>query len=857
MKKALLITGGVILFLFVALLTLPLLFKDEIKDLVVEQVNKSLNAKVDIGDVDLSFIRNFPSASVLVKDVCVVGKDSFARDTLLSLEEASVVVNIKSFINSENGYQVNKVVLTRPNIYAHVLKSGRANWDIMIPDTAQVKEPEDTTKTEFKLSLEKLAIEHANVIYNDEKSKMYLKVQDLNHQLSGDMTADETVLSTATSIEQISFLMDGIPYLNKAKFLLEADVDADIKNNKYTISKNKVQLNAIELALEGWVKLLENEDVDMDLKVKAPDTQFKDILSLIPAIYAKDFSDIQTKGKVKFDAFAKGIYNEKRMPAFGVNFLVSDAWFKYPALPKSIDNINIDTKITNPGGSLDATVVDVKKFAFALGGNPFSGSIHLKTPISDPDVNMYAKGILNLGMIKDVYPMEEGMSLSGILDIDLKLAGKMSYYEKQMYDKFFFDGKLNITNMVAKTTALPQPVEIQRVNLLFNPKTVALPALQMKVGKSDISGNGQLENFIPYIFKNETLKGNLNVSSNYLNANDFMTPTTEAPAGQQAKPAEQAPAASTSSSAVLIPSNLDFTLNSSFKKVIYDKMDISNLKGTLQVVQSKLFFKGIAMDAMGGSLLLNGLYNTQNPQKTSFQVDQLKITDVLFTEIFKQVDAVKKLAPMFEKTSGRFSTSLNMYTDLDKEMSPVLNTLTAKGVLQSKDLTIKDVKVLQTIATVTKRNELANPTIKNVSVPFEIEKGRVYTDPFDIAVADTKVTVQRGSTGIDQTIDYTMNLNVPTSDNTIVKLSKLGLKVGGTFTSPTVKIETKEMLQDAANTLKEQASKGVDQVKETAKQQAAELTKSTKEDLNKNLKQSGEEIKSAGKNVIDGLFKKK
>jgi hypothetical protein len=854
MKKVLLIIGIVIVVLLGALLTAPFLFKDEIKELVIKEANKQLNAKISLGDVQLSFIRNFPNASVRLKDFSIIGKNEFAKDTLIAVEGLNLVVDIKSFLSeSEEGYIVKQLIITKPSIYAHVLKNGKENWDIMKPDTAKTTTPEDTTTTAFKLSLKKLAIEKADIVYNDEQSKMFVRVKNFNHTLSGDMTADNTVFSTENSIEQLSFLMDNIPYLNKAKFVLNADIDADLKESVFKISQNKIELNAIKLSLDGWLKMLE-DGFDMDLKLNAPDTEFKDILSLIPAIYAKDFADIQTKGKVKLNAYAKGIYNEKRFPAFGLNMQVSNAWFKYPALPKSVDNINIDLKVANPGGSLDATQVDVKKFAFALGGNPFSGSLKLKTPMSDPDIDFYAKGIINLGMIKEVYPLED-MSLSGIVNVDLKLAGKMSYYDKAQYDKFMFSGMVNLSNMVFQTTALPQDVEVKKVTLTFNPKTVDLPALNVKIGKSDINGYGRLENFIPYIFKDETLKGSLDVNSTYLNVNDFMATEVAAESSTPAKKIEEETPAE-AASIVLIPSNLNFTLNSSFKKVIYDKMDISNLKGTLQIVDSKLYFRGIGMDAMGGNLQLDGLYNTQDPAKPIFQVDQLKINNVIFTEIYKQVDAVKQLAPIFEKTSGKFSTNLTMTTALNQDMSPDLNSLTAKGTLSSQNLSIKDVKLLQTIGTVLNRNELKNPTINNVSIPFEIEKGRVYTNPFDINIADTKLMVQRGSTGIDQTIDYVMNADVPTPENTIVKLNKLGLRITGTLTNPKVKIETKEMVQDAVNTLKQQAAKGMEQTKEVAKQQIEEIKTQTKENINTELKKAGQDLKESSKDALKNLFKK-
>lgn len=841
MKKFLLITGIVLVVIFGVLISAPFLFKDKIQQAVLEQANKSLNAKVGFSDVNLSFIRNFPNASIQLENFYIVGVGEFSKDTLVSVKEAAVVVDLKSLFSDE-GYKVNKILLQSPSVYAHVLENGKVNWDITKPDS--VATPEDTTSSPFKLSLKKLIIENGKIKYKDDKSKIMFSLENLNHTLSGDMTAETTTLETSTTAGEITLEMDNIAYLKKMSALLDVEINADLKNMIFTLSKNNSKINAIDFQLNGWLKVLDN-GFDMDIKLNTPGTDFKQILSLIPAIYAKDFEDIQTKGKVKLDAYVKGLYIDSIYPSFNVNMLVSEAWFKYPALPKSVDKINIDATISNPGGSLDATKVDVKKFAFVLGGNPFQGNLKLATPMSDPNIDLFVKGVLNLGMIKEVYPLDS-MELSGVVDADLKLKGKMSYYDKGQYDKFFFDGKLNLANMVLKTTSLPHDLEIKKASLVFNPKFVSLPTLQMKIGKSDLNGSGKLENFIPYFLKDETLKGTLTTNSEYLNLDDLMSSSAS----------EQTTATDTAAMTIIeIPSNLNFTLNSSFKKIVYDKIEINNAKGILQMADSKLTFKNISLSAMGGSMLMNGIYSTQNKKSPDVDMD-LKINNVIFTEVFKQVETVQKLVPMFEKASGRFSTTMEMKTKLGNDMMPVINTLFAKGVLSTEDVAIKNVKTFNVLGTVLNRDELKNPELNKMTIPYEIKDGRVYTSPFDVTCGATKINVGKGSTGIDQTIDYTMKLDMPTPETTIIKMSKVGLRVGGTFSNPKVKIETKEMLQDAAATIKSQAKVKVEEAKVVAKEQVNEMKQQVKEELAPEVKKAGENIKEGGKELIRGIFNK-
>ncbi len=847
MKKLFVVTGIVIIAIFSILLTIPFLFKDEIKEAVLTQANNELDATIGLKDIQLSFIRNFPNASIKLEGLSVVGKGDFSKDTLFSANEMTIVVDIKSFF-SDKGYIVKKIFLGEPVVNAHVLKDGRANWNIVRADSTSTESTQDTTtQSAFNLSLKKLTLEDAKILYNDEQANIYFKIDKLNHTLSGDMTAESTILETTNKIEHMTFKMENVPYLNNATFVLDGDIKADLKNMLFTVSDVKTSLNAISLNLDGWFKVLDKDGYDMDLKLNAPDTQFKDILSLIPAIYSKDFADIKTDGKVKLDAYAKGIYNETRLPAFALDLDVSNASFKYPALPKSVDNINISVKIKNPGGDADLTKINVDRFAFSLGGNPFQGNLKLATPISDPNIDFFAKGKLNLGMIKDVYPMDSIGELSGIVDADLKLSGKMSYYEKELYEKFFFDGKLVLSNMVFDTKDLPKKLEIKTATLVFNPKFVDLPMLKLNVGGSDLTAKGHLDNFIPYILKDETLKATLETESNNLDVADFMSASSE----EAAVVSED----TTAMSVVLIPSNLDFTLKSNFKKILYDKIQITNAQGTILMANSKLTFKNLGLSAMGGSMLLNGEYNTQNAAEPLVDID-LNIQNVVFGEVYRQVETVRQLAPIFEKTDGKFSATMAMATKLGNDMMPVIPTLTASGVLESNNLEIKDVKVLATIAKVLRRDEFKDPEIKHVKVEYEIKDGRVYTKPFNFKVADTEFTVEDGSTGIDQTIDYKMKVNMPQSQDDILKISKLGLKVGGTFSNPKVSIETKELLNDAMSTLKKQASKQMDEAGEVVKEQFEELKKETKENIAPELKKAGESIKEESKKIFKNIFGK-
>jgi uncharacterized protein involved in outer membrane biogenesis len=856
MKKILKITGITVAVIFLILLTAPFLFQGKIIEMVKTEANKMLNAKVDFGDLSLSFIRNFPNASVAIDDFTVVGIDEFEGDTLAAFDRLRVVVDIKSLFGDQ--IVVNRILLKKPKIYAKILADGKANWDIMKPDTTAVETPEDSTTSAFALQLQNLTIENGYLVYDDLQGEMKALVDNLNFSLSGDMTQDITTLKTLTDIEKINFLMDNTAYLKDAKFDAKIDVQADLKNMKFTLTENELQLNDIKLNIDGWAAMLEN-GFDMDLKLGTPQTSFKSLLSMIPAIYAKDFETIQTKGDLTLDAWAKGTMADSLYPAFDVKLGVANAWFKYPDLPKSVDNINIDVEIANPGGILDLTTVDVRKFHFEIAKNPFDIRFAGKTLLSDLQFDAGAKGTLNLDDVKEIYPLED-MTVSGILKADVEAVGRMSQIEKEQYEAVKAKGDLSLNNFTYATSGLP-PVKINTAHLDFTPKYANLSNLDMKMGNSDFQANGRLENYIAYVLKDETLKGELNLTSTLINVNDFTGEETGA----------ETPAQETSAdtSAVIVPKNINFKLNANIKKVTFDDIILDNVKGVIRTENGKLSFNNIAMNAFGGAMNADGFYSTEDPTNPNVDM-KLKISDVLYTEIYKQMDMVKQLVPIFENMTGKFSLDFGFTSQLDNAMSPVYNSVTGNGVLTSKELSVSNIKALDVLATSLKNDKLKTLSAKDVKIKFAVQDGRVITEPFDIKTqyADLQVS---GSTGLDQTIDYKTDIVLPQSLLNGVNLPqnvkdvkmKVAANIGGTFTKPTVKLGAAETLGNLKDLVKEELksklNEGIDKlVAEAKKQKEALIAAAQKQgdNLRSEAQKAGDKLIAEAQKQSDALVAK-
>ena len=850
MKKVAKIIGIVLVCAIATMAIIPLAFKDKIKEIVLSEAGKYIHAEFGFDGIGISLFREFPHASVSVEGFWLHGRDEFAHDTLAYVGRAEAAVNIMSLFG-DSGFDVTKILLADTYLKAIVLEDGRANWDI-IPTTEEEEEPEDTTESSFRILLQKVSVDNLNIIYDDRQAGMYAQIEKFGATCRGDMAADHALLSLRAAIKALTFKMDDVPMLSKARIGADLNVDADFTNGLYTLKDNTLSLNAIRASIDGWASLPSDAPMSMDLRLNTSDISFKELLSLVPAIYAKDFEDLKAEGTVSLHAFAKGELTDTTLPQFEASLKVSDGNFRYPALPAGIDDIQISARASNPGGDIDLTTLDVNRFSLSMLGNPFALTAQVKTPTSDPDFSATAKGILNLGKVKDVFPLED-ITLNGIIKADMSFGGRLSYVEKELYDLFEANGTLELSDMKVLMEGLPE-VAIERSTFAFTPRYLNLSETKVLIGANDITADCRFENYMAFALKDETLKGQLNLKSSHMNLNDFMTSSEE-------KEEEETPDADDEPMSVLVvPGNIDFNMNVDMAEILFDNITLRNLNGKLVVKDGTATMSNLSAQTMGGSVVINGSYSTaQNetePQlKASFALNELS-----FAQTFKELDMVRQMAPIFEKLNGNFSGKIAVDTKLDTTMSPQLETLTAQGNLNTRNLNLSGIPVINQIADATGRKELKNLNAKDLNVDFTIEDGRVYTKPFDIKMGDMNLNLS-GSTGLDQTIDYTGRLKLPTGST----ISSLDLKIGGKFNAPKITLDTQSIARQATSAVTDKAvetiGKQLGMDLNDAEKQKEELVKVAEQAAQKLIaeaeKQKASLVSKAGNNAIKKLAAEK
>ena len=867
MKKLLKVLVIIVGILLLILLLTPLLFKKQIVSKIKAVANEQLNATLAFdNDISLGFFRHFPNASLGVDDLSVVGKGAFAGDTLAAADELQIVIDLRSLFGN-GAYRIKNVLLDHPYIQLLVDSAGQANWDIMKTDSSA--DNEETTASSFQAALQQYAITDGRLVYADSTTGFVLKAVGLQHQGKGDFTQDVFDLSTHSEIEALTLAYGGISYLRQIHTDLDADLHIDLPRSKYSFNKSSLRLNGLDLGIDGYIALPDSNNMAMDLSFKAEEAAFKNFLSLIPAIYQKNFDDLEASGKLAFNGFVKGTYNDQQVPTFGLSLQVANGMFKYPSVPEPLSQVNLDLTVNNPDGQLDHTVIEVRQLHFLMGQNPFDAHLVVKNPQSDPYIDGAVKGKLNLAEVAKIYPLEKGTELAGQLDADVQAKGRMSAIEKQQYSAFDARGYAQATDLKYRSADLPLAVRVPTGKLTFSPQKVQVSDLAIKIGNSDIQAAGKVDNLFGYLFAKDKLKGNLDVRSQLLDLNAIMGADTAAMSTAETDTSSQI-------EAVIIPKNIAFELQTTIGHFIYDNYDLRDIKGKVNIDNGILTVEQIRTRMLDGDVLLSGTYNTQNPEipKTDMR---LKVEHMDIRQTFNTFNTVQALAPVAAFVQGNFSGDINLSSLLDQHLMPKLTSINSLGNLQIPNLNIKGFTPLMELASKLNIAQLKNLNLKSLLVHFNIDSGFLKVKPFHFAVDGIPLQVS-GKNGLNKVIDYTIDVNLPRSklgdaDKALQNLTQqarqatgsdlelgdsVAVKVllGGTLTQPKIRLDLSEEKEQLQQALKSEA-------KEQLKQQAGKLLDkvlpgdSSATDSAADKPAAKDKLKNAVEQGLKGLFNKK
>jgi len=859
-KKVLKITGITLLVLLAIIIALPLFLQGKIEEIIKTKVNNSINATLDFEDVDLSLLKSFPYANVGLTNLSLGNKAPFEGDTLFASSEIELSMSIKELFKSAD----EPIVIKTLNIDGALLHikadtEGNANYDIVKESETTTSAASEESSSNFTLNMDSYAITNSEIIYEDMASGMVLDISEMNHSGTGDLSLEKSELKTLTDAF-VSFEMDSTKYLNKNKINLDALIGIDLKENKYTFLENKAMINQLPLVFDGFVKVNEDNQ-EVDITFKTPSSDFKNFLAVIPEAYAANIENVQTTGNFEVNGEFKGVVDDEHIPTFKIAINSENASFKYPDLPKSVRNVYIDTEINNETGITEDTYVNINRLSFLIDEDKFNLNAKIRELMGNTKVNAHMDGSINLSNISQAYPMPADYNLKGILNADITTAFDMESLENKRYQNTKTTGKASLSGFEYASEELKNPVAITKAAVSFNPNTVTLDSFNGKTGNTDFNAKGTLTNLLGFMFNDENIEGNFTLNSNQFALNDFMVEETEEAETEESGGES---GSTTGEERIKIPSFLDCTIEASANTVVYDNLNLKNVKGTLIIKDETATVKNLTSNLFGGTLGLSGSVSTK--QKNSTFDMNLGMNNFNIAESFAGLELFKVLTPLATAIQGKLNSDIKISGNLKDDLTPNLSTISGSLLAELLNPTFDAQKAPLVSALDSKLSFLNTKEINldGLKTALTFDNGSVKVKPFTLNYKDIAIDVN-GSHSFDKQMDYSATLNVPAkylgtevnqliaqlNDESVGEVTvPVTANIGGNFTSPSVSTDLTSSVKTLTTKLVEmQKQKLVNQGKDEVKNMLSDAFKKDKSDTTST---KSDDVKEAIGNLLGG-----
>ncbi|MCU0381299.1 MAG: AsmA-like C-terminal region-containing protein, partial [Chitinophagaceae bacterium] len=788
------------------------------------------------------------------------------------------------------------------------------------------------------------------LLYADETMDLQAEIAGLTHEGRARLDGGDFQLNTSTQAATVDLTYEKIPYLSKVVADVRSDLWIEPATQTYRFMNTAIRLNELDLLTDGFFQLPDDTSYRMDIRFASPSKDFRQLLSMIPAVYAKDFRDVKAGGSFSLHGWVKGTYASQQLPAYELNLGVQEGFFKYPQLPEAVRDISLSLSLKNPDGHEDSLLVDLSRAHFLFGQDPVDMKLIFHHPLSHQYLDAMVKGRLDLQKVQRFIPLSPGTSLAGTVDADLfasgrmagmenedasfraggrldveglsytakdipapirngrmqvsvrnengvadhtnisisgghleigtdpldfeilvsrpmtdinangwlktemnlanlmaytkqgpdvKLSGKMAAdvhfdgsrkaYAEKRFDEIRVEGDLRVDDLRYVSKDYPEGVRVSRARMGFSNR--AMDLLEFEAGHKGtlVQVKGRVEHFIGYALEKETLKGALTVKADKVMLNDWIG--TETGTGED----------SVNSTVFLVPARIDLQLDASADELVYDKVSYANLRGTLIVRDEQVILEEVRMEALDGSITMNGRYDTRDANGHPAVAMEYRMTNMDIQKTFYAYNTVQKLMPVGQFISGRMHSTMKLSGLLGKDMMPDLSTLEGQGSLFLVDGVLKKFAPVEKLASELGVSGLGDITLRDIKNYVRVSQGKVLVKPFHVNLGGIETDIG-GTQGIDQVMDYLLVMQVPRAmmgekGNALMnRLSSeagakgipvslgetvpLNARIGGTIQKPTIHIDFRQSAKGAADAFKAQAGAFVEQKKDSLRQVA-------------------------------------
>ena len=704
------------------------LYYDDVKYFDAKPLKADLETSINLTSLDIKLQKN----NLLIKDIPFEFKGEF------SFQEGGYTLFISLFSQFGKEYVSGSINL----------KSSDKTWI--------------SAKADINLDLEKWS--KAFGVRDYELKGMYsMRLNAIGDYATGpdpEGKDPDPVIVSIPDFKLIARLSDGYfryTGLPDAISGISFTLDASSRHNDYmttSVHLDNLRATFMDNIIEGHFRINGLRDLPVEGHLKTTVD-----LSRITRVIPLDSLDV--KGMLNLDMDVKGNYAPEKslFPVTRLAFDLKNGYVKTKYYPLPVENINMNAHVVNSTGELRDTKINLDTLSFTFEENPFA----IKASLNNPENLTYdilAHGSIDVAKLYALFS-QEGTELNGFISMDLALKGNQADALAGRYGKLHNKGHLDLRDIGIKSEYLPKEFLIRKGVFRFENDKVWFQKFLGQYGASDITLDGHLSNVVNYILsENQPLKGSFRMKSEYLLVDELMVDELPVAGDQLPVTSYQLPVASDSipGGVIIIPENLEVSLDADVKKVSFMELDFNDLNARIEVKEGMLLLKGMSFDVIGCKVAMDATYGSVSEKRAFFDF-HVKADSFDIKRAYNEVEMFRTLSSA-GKCEGIISLEYSLKGRLDEGMNPIYPSLEGNGVIRLAKVKVMGMKLFTSMSRNLEKEDIREPDLSKVELKTSIKKNVITLEKTRMRISGFRFRVG-GETNFNGQLNLKARLGLP------------------------------------------------------------------------------------------------
>lgn len=745
-RKILFWFSGVVAGLIGILFLLGYLFEDQIHLMAIRELGKALNARIEVRETNVSFLRSWPDVQVELEGLSINPEGQRPQKDVIGVASARLKIDLFSFFSDE--MKVNAVKLVEPEVFIERDLEGDWNFADLFQTESRTEGGDKSDAMRF--GLQGVKFKNGAFRYVDQSSGLVFHADSLSLGLAGDFTADRTDFNTQLAFHLIRWQDPRMVYARDKHIAADLLVDARFgEGEAYRIREGELSLAAVALNLGGEI-VRKEKGYDLNLAYNTSRNDFDAFLSLLPGGLLETGREYEYEGAFAMHGWVRGEAGEGKMPVFYSEYSVENGAFRYTDYESRLTEVQMDGSFLYEEERPSESHFKINSLAAKLRNRPVTGHFAYLN-FKDPRLSVEIDGALNLEDVREFYPpFADSSQLDGDVTVNLMVEGRIADFEEERYQEVHARGDIAFDRVTVADDRLLYPVRELFGAIKVDNQHIQVDKLVGQIGHSDFLIRGTVTEYLPWFFEDgKRVRGRIELTSQVLDLNDWLVEEQGAsrPAGEQER------------FVFRLPDMVDFEVRARVDDFRVAKFRASSITSRCRLHDRQLGIHQLNMEAFDGSMALSGALRAVRPDLLRFQVD-VTTESIDVNQTFRTLDQLAAFALVEENLFGSYTGDVHLEGELNQFLDIDPGSLYSYGDVEMRNGRLVDFEPLEGLAGFVKLEDLKDIQFSDVQTNYRIEDNFFYIPGMEMTANAYALTV-RGRHGFDNSLDYYVSVGLP------------------------------------------------------------------------------------------------